>query len=619
MVCQIELCVIKPALACLPKCTHNSLLERKYVNCMYSFGRSISYMGSNKDFQEIEGALILNSDQDLKYLPQYAKFLLEMKLRAFTKAQLDFAEKINLPLLNQLKISEEELLLELLQTNRALLNACIENKPAAFIKLYIEILLGTRLSAFIPKQTILENVSLLSFIQRNAFRHFINEYTNDIILNQKILNEADLLTTSAEVGFIRTYFEQRKLPFTKWENHSLHLQLEKVNETVKHNERQLQLMISEIEDYAIILLDKDGIIKNWNKGAQKIKGYTADEIVGKNFRLFYRQEDRDKKLPESLLEEATLKGKAQHEGWRLRKDGSAFWGYVVITALHNDDGSIMGFTKITRNLTERKLTEDTLKKYAERIEKHNEELQRINKELDSFAYMASHDLQEPLRKIRTFSNIILSREKENFSAEAANYFDRIISSVNRMQALIDSLLNYSRAGTAQLVLEPVDLNILIQDVKKDLSETIREKQATVVYKHLPTVKVHRLQFHQLFFNLIENAMKYSRTNVNAEIKIQTANFLNKDDKEFIRLTVEDNGIGFEQQYADDIFKLFQRLHGKSEYSGTGIGLAICKKIVENHNGQIKALGRPGKGSTFIIEMPLNNGITEDSIIEEEAL
>lgn len=563
-------------------------------------------MASEKTLRDTDKLFACDTNAGFQYLPQYASYLLENKAEAFTKAQLDTALRIKLPLLNRLDISEEALTSILLKNTQGLLNACIENTTTRYIELHIKNWLDQQSSNLVST----EDISLLSFIQRDAFRQFISGYTNDIVLTRNIVTEADLFISRIETELIKTFVELTKPSSVNQNNHALHVQLEKANHEIKHKEWQYQRMINEIEDYAIILINKEGLIQNWNKGAQKIKGYTADEIIGKDFRLFYRQEDRDKKLPESLLEEATLKGKAQHEGWRLRKDGSVFWGYVVITALHNNNGDVVGFTKITRNLTEKKITEDTLKEYAGKIEKHNEELQRINKELDSFAYMASHDLQEPLRKIRTFSNIILSREKEKFSADAANYFDRIILSVNRMQTLIDSLLNYSRAGRAQLVFEPVDLNMLIQDVKKDLSEAIREKQATVIYDRLPTVKVHRLQFHQLFFNLIENAIKYSRSNVNPEIKIETSDFLNKDEKEYIRITIEDNGIGFEQQYATDIFKLFQRLHGKSEYSGTGIGLAICKKIVENHNGSITAVGRPGKGSTFVIEIPLDNGNTE---------
>jgi len=343
-----------------------------------------------------------------------------------------------------------------------------------------------------------------------------------------------------------------------------------------------------------------------NKGAEKIKGYSASDIIGKNFRLFYRKEDQERKLPEMLIQEATEKGKASHEGWRVRKDGTTFWGNIVITALHDEVGNLIGFSKVTRNLTERKMAEDTLREYTTRIEKHNEELQRINKDLDSFTYMASHDLQEPLRKIRTFCNMILSKWGENFPADISGYFERIIASVTRMQTLIDALLTYSRTTSKDVVLVPTDINNIIEEAKKDLSEVIAEKQVTIKADELPVLKVQPLQFQQLFFNLIENAIKYSRPGVPPEIKISSKKFWREDGETrslFYRITVRDNGIGFEQQYADSIFKLFQRLHGRSEYSGTGIGLAICKEIVGNHKGTITAKSEPGKGSTFIIELP----------------
>jgi len=391
------------------------------------------------------------------------------------------------------------------------------------------------------------------------------------------------------------------------ESHNLTMQLAAINEAIQQKELQYQRMINEVEDYAILLMDKDGFIQNWNKGAEKIKGYSASEIIGKNFRIFYRKEDQDKKLPEFLIEEASRKGKASHEGWRLRKDGTLFWGSIVITALHDDNNNLIGFTKVTRNLTERKLAEDKLREYAERIEKHNEELQRINKDLDSFTYMASHDLQEPLRKIRTFCNIISSKGHDALPAGISGYFERIITSVSRMQTLIDSLLNYSRATTSEIILRPVKLNTVIEDVKKDLAEMIEEKQVTIICDDLPVVKIEKSQFHQLFFNLIENAIKYRREDVLPEIRITAESFWKQDNNRskihLHRITVSDNGIGFEQKYAENIFKLFQRLHGRNEYSGTGIGLAICKKIIENHKGTIKAASEPGKGTAFIIELP----------------
>jgi PAS domain S-box-containing protein len=390
------------------------------------------------------------------------------------------------------------------------------------------------------------------------------------------------------------------------ESHTLTMELAARNEEIKLKELQHQRMISEVEDYAILLMDKEGFIQNWNKGAEKIKGYSASDIIGKNFRLFYRKEDQDRKLPEMLIQEATEKGKASHEGWRVRKDGTTFWGNIVITALHDESGNLIGFSKVTRNLTERKIAEDTLREYTARIEKHNQELQQINKDLDSFTYMASHDLQEPLRKIRTFCNMILSKWGANFPADISGYFERIIASVTRMQTLIDALLTYSRTTSKEVVLVPTDINNIIEEAKKDLSEVIAVKHVTIKTDKLPVLNVQPLQFQQLFFNLIENAIKYSRPDVPPEIKISSKKFWKEDAEArplFYRITVRDNGIGFEQQYADTIFKLFQRLHGRSEYSGTGIGLAICKEIVGNHKGTITAKSEPGKGSTFIIELP----------------
>jgi len=392
------------------------------------------------------------------------------------------------------------------------------------------------------------------------------------------------------------------------EEHLLSQQLAEKNAALKESEERYHRMISEVEDYAILLLDRDGFIQNWNKGAEKIKGYKAEEIIGKNFRIFYRRQDQKRKLPEKLISEAVSTGKASHEGWRVRNDGTTFWGSIVITALHDERGNVIGFSKVTRDLTERKLHDDRRKEYASRIEKNNEELQKINKELDSFAYVASHDLQEPLRKIRTFCSFILSKAKDELSSETAAYFSRITSAAERMQRLIEALLDYSRTNTMQIIYEPTDLNVIVSEVQKDLAEIIAEKNATIEFDNLPTIQAVPLQFQQLFSNIIENSMKYSRENVPPVIKISAAIVPGKvhslpRSKQWYEINIADNGIGFEQEYAENIFKLFQRLHGRNEYYGTGIGLAICKKIVENHKGTIKATGFPGAGATFTILLP----------------
>jgi signal transduction histidine kinase len=282
----------------------------------------------------------------------------------------------------------------------------------------------------------------------------------------------------------------------------------------------------------------------------------------------------------------------------VRKDATFFWGSVLITALHDEKGEVMGFAKVTRDLTERKHAEDVLRK-------KNRELERINQELSSFAYIASHDLQEPLRKIQTFISRISELEKDNLSERSRDYFTRIENAGERMQQLINDLLSYSRTRPDETKMEDVDLNALLRDVIKNLSQAIEEKHATVDVGDLPHVRGIKFQLQQLFANLLSNALKFSRAGVRPHIRVAALkeNLTEEEVREGNQIIVEDNGIGFDEEYKEKIFELFQRLHGRSEYAGTGIGLAIVKKIVENHNGSIYATSVPGQGSTFHISLP----------------
>jgi PAS domain S-box-containing protein len=361
------------------------------------------------------------------------------------------------------------------------------------------------------------------------------------------------------------------------------------------NTGHFEKMLGEIEDYSIIFLNNEGNITQWNKGAEKIKGYTAKEALGKNFTMFYTEEDKRAGLPHQLLKEAEVKGKAIHEGWRVRKDGTLFWGSVLITALHDEKGDVMGYAKVTRDLSERKIAEDTLKR-------KNRELERINQELSSFAYIASHDLQEPLRKIQTFLSRINELEKDNLSERSRDYFKRIENAGERMQQLIEDLLSYSRARPDESKMENVDLNHVLKDVIKILSQSIEEKHAQIDIHDLPVVNGIQFQLQQLFTNLLSNAIKFSKPGIPPKIQVRFAEE-EKDSGNNYHIIVKDNGIGFEEEYKEKIFEIFQRLHGRSEYSGTGIGLAIVKKIVENHHGTIHATSRPGEGSTFHLSLP----------------
>ena len=368
--------------------------------------------------------------------------------------------------------------------------------------------------------------------------------------------------------------------------------------TLKKSEERYHKMVEEVQDYAILLLNRDGYILNWNKGAEKIKGYTEAEIVGKNFRIFYLDKDRLEKLPERLIGEALDTGRAAHEGWRVRKDGSRFWGSVVITALHDENNDIIGFSKVTRDLTERKLAEDKMNHYLRDIEFRN-------KQLEEYAYIASHDLQEPLRKIQVFAEL-LENSMNNPEAVKKN-IDKINASAKRMSSLIKDVLKYSQLSGADELYVEVDLNTILENVMEDYSLLIEQKNVVFKQDKLPVIVGIPIQLNQLLSNLISNAIKFSSEEPLIEIRSsvvsgsQTSYSELIANRRYLQIIFSDNGVGFEQQYGEQIFKMFKRL---SNSAGTGIGLALCKKIVENHNGHIHVNSEPGKGTTFTILLPV---------------
>lgn len=370
------------------------------------------------------------------------------------------------------------------------------------------------------------------------------------------------------------------------------------NLLLKQTDERYYRMIEEVKDYAIIMLDRNGIILNWNKGAEQIKGYTEDEIVGRNFRIFYLAEDKDNNLPDKLIENAVENGRASHEGWRLRKDGSKFWGWVVITALHDDFGSTIGFTKVTRDLTERKLTEDRMFSYARDIEYRN-------KQLEEYAYIASHDLQEPLRKIQVFAEMLTDSVDDKDSV--LRYVDKINASAGRMTTLIKDVLKYSQLSNTGELFETVRLNVVLQNVLEDFDLLIEQKKVRIAVSDMPVLKGIPIQLHQLFSNLLGNAIKFSNHNPIISITATVAEAAELEGQmvlqgvPYAKIVFQDNGQGFEQEYGELIFKMFQRLDNTP---GTGIGLALCKKIVENHEGFITATGEPGNGAAFSIFLPL---------------
>lgn len=370
--------------------------------------------------------------------------------------------------------------------------------------------------------------------------------------------------------------------------------------SLKKTEERYYKMIDEVQDYAIILLNSNGDIQNWNKGAEKIKGYTEGEAIGQNFRIFYLPEDRENNLPETLINNARINGRAMHEGWRLRKNGTKFWGSVVITALHDDYGNIIGFSKVTRDLTERKFAEDKLRNNARDIEFRN-------KQLEEYAYIASHDLQEPLRKIQVFSELLM----ENLDDKPAltRYIDKINASAMRMTTLIKDVLKYSQLSTTDELFELTSLNTILKNVLDDFDLLIEQKHVKITLGSLPVIKGIPIQLHQLFSNLLSNALKFGSEDPVISITAEPPSIKDINDNPslksgipYIKILFTDNGHGFEQEYADMVFKMFKRLDNTP---GTGIGLALCKKIVENHKGIISVISEPGVGTQFSIYLPLS--------------
>jgi signal transduction histidine kinase len=270
---------------------------------------------------------------------------------------------------------------------------------------------------------------------------------------------------------------------------------------------------------------------------------------------------------------------------------------------------------LENEIHERKVSEEKVVELNHQLLESVQRLETVNKELDRFAFMSSHDLQEPLRKIRIYSDFLFVKRKEMLDEEAIKYVQRIQNSAERMQNLIKDILEFSKISNSPASLVKTDLNVLVKEVLFDIQDTINAKKAQVIVGDLPQLEVIPGLFRPLLSNLIGNALKYSKKEIPPVINIYSEVSMNMDKRDgavnnltttpFCRIYIRDNGIGFDQRYAEQIFDMFKRLHGNSEYEGTGIGLALCKRIVEKHNGYISALSKDSHGTTFIISLPLS--------------
>lgn len=354
-------------------------------------------------------------------------------------------------------------------------------------------------------------------------------------------------------------------------------------------------------------LDLQGKMTFVNPAAAKITGWKVEELVSKlESEIFHhRPANAEKTKGES-------DGQSDDYIVFYRRDGSSFPAEYIRTPIKEKEKEV-GAVVIFKDITERKRAEEALNRKAA-------ELARSNSELEQFAYVASHDLQEPLRKIQAFGDRLKTKCDAINLQDGRDYLERMQSAAARMQTLINDLLTFSRVISAAQPFVPVDLGGIVKGVLSDLEVRIEQTKARIEVGELPTIEGDPLQMRQLFQNLIGNALKFQLPGAHPFVKIHAkilkSPFSATPDErpygEQCELSIEDNGIGFDEKYVDKIFAVFQRLHGRNEYEGTGVGLAVCRRITDRHGGGINAKSRPGEGAKFIITLPVHHSKKEVS-------
>jgi chemotaxis family two-component system sensor kinase Cph1 len=331
------------------------------------------------------------------------------------------------------------------------------------------------------------------------------------------------------------------------------------------------------------------IIKQANDRIGEMTGYSMEELVGQSAKMLYPTEEEFELVGQEKYAQISKQGTGTVETRWLRKDGKMIEVQLSSAPIDPEDLSL-GVTFTALDITERKEAEAALARKTE-------ELACSNAELEQFAYVASHDLQEPLRMVSSYVQLLARRYKEKLDSDADDFINFAVDGADRMQALINDLLVYSRVGTEGKRLEPTSCETVLDHALANLQFAIEENGARVTHDPLPTVLADQSQLTQLFQNLLANAIKFRREeppHVHLGVERGESKWL---------FSIRDNGIGIEEEYGERIFEIFQRLHGRNEYSGTGIGLAMCKKIVERHGGRIWVAANPGSGSTFYFTLP----------------
>jgi PAS domain S-box-containing protein len=383
-----------------------------------------------------------------------------------------------------------------------------------------------------------------------------------------------------------------------------------VNAELKSNEERFRLLVETVEDYAIYMLDPNGVILTWNMGAERIKGYRAEEIIGQHFSKFFTEEAIRDDYPSYQLKIAAKEGRFKREDWRIRKDGTRFWANVILTALYDHADNLIGFTKITRDLTREKHAEEAFqaserqaREFAATLQAQSTQLQATNKELEAFSYSVSHDLRAPLRGIDGFCQVLMEEYNDQLDDQGQHYLSRVRHGSQQMGKLIDDMLRLSRVTRDEMTIDSVDLSVMALDILRELKAQEPDRQAELIIAPSITVQGDQHLLHAALQNLLDNAWKYTSKHITARIEFGVTE-RNGQPAYFIK----DDGAGFDMQYAGKLFGAFQRLHRVSDFEGSGVGLATVARIIRRHGGEIWAEAALEEGATFYFTLSTNMNI-----------
>lgn len=543
-------------------------------------------------------------------LPEFAAFLKNKKLNELLMVQLQLSRKHDIPLLKLLPQLEDQQLIEMGRSPLIeLLQSLEENKIDEYITSAIDRWVNNQLPNLKSEQIKADDITIINFVRKQSFIQFIPEYTTDTSEMFMIIREIDEFLMELETRFINIYLHvfQRSLSEHQRLNESIRVSQFKIEQELSENKNLLE-KIADATPTVLFLFDlyQEKVIYI-NQEITAALGYLPEEIMEKPLlQLFEIYHPEDAARIPHRLEQYNISDihQTEYECRLKHKNGKFRWALIrEMVFKRNADGKVTSILGAGLDITDRKEMEDML--FQKTLE-----LQQSNTSLEEFAYVASHDLQEPLRKISTFGDRLLSFHNTTLNDDGKLYLSKIIQSSLHMQRMINDLLSISIISSEK-TFEETNLKLLCDEALQVLEHKIDEKKAKIIVGELPTAIVIPSQIRQLFQNLVSNSLKFSKPGEPPLVKI-SHELLTKspvpyahgtDNKQYHKISVEDNGIGFENKFAEKIFTIFQRLHSKQDYQGTGIGLAICKKIVENHNGHISAYSQLNSGTTFTIILP----------------